>query len=205
MQPPLVVVQPISVVQDQQPAQPLSAQNPYAARNYYTNSQPQPTQPGKRQWQSEWSDCCSDYPSCLVAAFCPCFIFATLRVRDQLHGVLSSDFWVCVLTYGFWYFLLDLLDPLMQIFAAVYGFEESRRWTLILDLLEIIAWIAVGHYTSMLRRTYRQRHNIVEAPCHCCSCEWDSDSCHGFWLGCCALAQVKFPLCIRRFKGTLCS
>jgi len=149
-------------------------------------------EPGRKRWGTGLCDCLSQcMPSCLMAWFCPCFVFAKIRsqtgINEPNYCGIEDDYWKnCMFTA-----IPGVLQIVAQIAAVIppAGFlfaAIAQAFTIVNCCL---LWGTRTHF--------RARYGIRDPTSCCCfedelegSCG-NPDCCTVCFCGPCALAQLE--------------
>jgi Cys-rich protein (TIGR01571 family) len=161
--------------------------NPYATENYYpeqvvaaqpivvagavVSAQPVvvvvatavPTH-AVNNFSSTLCQCNNDCKSCCIAGCCPCFAFATLKVREGLVGPPSKGFWACVMIFG----LLNCTG--YADYLVLFELGIPRRIHKLVDIVQLVCTGVLCWFIMQLRREYKKKHGIVEQGGCCSEC-----------------------------------
>jgi Cys-rich protein (TIGR01571 family) len=141
-----------------------------AAVPVYSNGNPIASSPA---FSTTLCQCCTDNQSCCVAGFAPCFVFASIKVREDLPGPPAKDFWVCAVLFGLLFIVYSYLDYFWTIGLIDALDPMTKR---IIDFLQLGCMVFLGYFTMKLRIEYKKKHGIIEHG-GCCCCTGPNDSC----------------------------
>ena len=130
-------------------------------------------------------------PTCLMSAFCPCFVVAQIAAKTKLfHGSDKESYWFVVCLYAFFYFLA-ILFLLLKEHVILPGLWFV--FTVVVVLVSYFVRISVAKAAGIARpNCYTGR--VV--PAVCCSVAYH----FGFTL--CSLAQMARE--VRLYEGRRC-